>query len=144
MTTGRGKEDIEHSIMSGVAMYTNGVEQPDNSSEQRQNVPIPKTSLYLHRLCQVHVLCGQWKSNQLTLLCIGIHRDTIPDEEGIYRGWSFQRYGNKSPIQEVLLMESKHALHFFRTEITNKVTNIGVYYELSCDCTLKNYNNGYI
>jgi hypothetical protein len=24
------------------------------------------------------------------------------------------------------------------------VTNIGVYYELPCDCTLQNYNNGYI
>jgi hypothetical protein len=24
------------------------------------------------------------------------------------------------------------------------VTNLGVYYELPCDCTLKNYNNGYI
>jgi hypothetical protein len=28
--------------------------------------------------------------------------------------------------------------------MTNKVTNLGVYYELPCDCTLQNYNNGYI
>jgi hypothetical protein len=28
--------------------------------------------------------------------------------------------------------------------MTNKVTNLGAYYELPCDCTLQNYNNGYI
>jgi hypothetical protein len=28
--------------------------------------------------------------------------------------------------------------------MTNRVTNLGVYYELTCDCTLQNYNNGYI
>jgi hypothetical protein len=28
--------------------------------------------------------------------------------------------------------------------MTNKVTNLEVYYELPCDCKLKNYNNGYI
>jgi hypothetical protein len=28
--------------------------------------------------------------------------------------------------------------------MTNRVTNLSVYYELPCDCTLQNYNNGYI
>jgi hypothetical protein len=28
--------------------------------------------------------------------------------------------------------------------MTNKVTNLGVYYKLPCDYTLQNYNNGYI
>jgi hypothetical protein len=41
-------------------------------------------------------------------------------------------------------MESERALYFVRTEMTNKFTNLGVYYELPCDCTLQNYNNGYI
>jgi hypothetical protein len=41
-------------------------------------------------------------------------------------------------------MESERALHCIRTEMTNKVTNLRFYYELLCDCTLQNYNNGYI
>jgi hypothetical protein len=41
-------------------------------------------------------------------------------------------------------MESERALRCIRTEMTNIVTNIGVYYELPCDCTIQNYNNGYI
>jgi hypothetical protein len=41
-------------------------------------------------------------------------------------------------------MESERAICCIRTEMTNKVANIGVYYKLPCDCTLKNYNNGYI
>jgi hypothetical protein len=41
-------------------------------------------------------------------------------------------------------MESERALRCIRTEKTNKVTNIGVYYKLPCDCTLQNYYNGYI
>jgi hypothetical protein len=41
-------------------------------------------------------------------------------------------------------MESERALCCIRTEMTNKVTNLGVYYKLPCDCTLQNYNNGYI
>jgi hypothetical protein len=41
-------------------------------------------------------------------------------------------------------MESERALRCIRTEMTNKVTNLGVYYKLPCECTLKNYNNGYI
>jgi hypothetical protein len=28
--------------------------------------------------------------------------------------------------------------------MAKKVTNLGVFYELPCDCTLQNYNNGYI
>jgi hypothetical protein len=28
--------------------------------------------------------------------------------------------------------------------MTNKVTNIGAYYELPCDCKFQSYNNGYI
>jgi hypothetical protein len=28
--------------------------------------------------------------------------------------------------------------------MTNRVTNLGVYYEISCDYTIQNYNNGYI
>jgi hypothetical protein len=42
------------------------------------------------------------------------------------------------------MMESKRALKFIRTELTDKVINLGLYYELPCDCTLQNYNNGYI
>jgi hypothetical protein len=71
-------------------------------------------------------------------------RDTVHDEKGIYRGRSFQLYGNQIPVREVLLMESERALHCIRTDMINRVTNLGVYYELPCDCTLKNYNNGYI
>jgi hypothetical protein len=41
-------------------------------------------------------------------------------------------------------MESEMALRCIRTEMTNRVTNLGVYYELPCNCTLQNYNNGYI
>jgi hypothetical protein len=41
-------------------------------------------------------------------------------------------------------MESERAVRCIRTEKTNKVTNIGVYYKLPCDHTLQNYYNGYI
>jgi hypothetical protein len=41
-------------------------------------------------------------------------------------------------------MESEQALRCIRTKMTNKVTNLGAYYELPCDCTLQNHNNGYI
>jgi hypothetical protein len=71
-------------------------------------------------------------------------RDTIPDEKGVYRGRSFQLYGNQSPVKEVLLMESERSIRCIRTEMTNKVTNLGVYYELPCDYKLQNYNNGCI
>jgi hypothetical protein len=36
------------------------------------------------------------------------------------------------------------ALRCIRTEMTIRVTNLGVYYELPCDCTIQNYNKGYI
>jgi hypothetical protein len=71
-------------------------------------------------------------------------RDIFSDEKGIYRGRSFQLYGNKSHLIEVFLMESECSLCCVRTEMTNKVTNLGVYYELPCDCTLQNNNNGYM
>jgi hypothetical protein len=41
-------------------------------------------------------------------------------------------------------MESERALHCIRTEMTNKVKSLGVYYKLPCDFTLQNNNNGYI
>jgi hypothetical protein len=71
-------------------------------------------------------------------------RDTVHDEKGIYRGRYFQLYGNRIPEREVLIMESEKALRCIMTEITNRVTNIGVYYELPCYYTVQNYNNGHI
>jgi hypothetical protein len=41
-------------------------------------------------------------------------------------------------------MESECALRCVRNEMTKKITNLGVYYKLPCDCKLQNYNNGYI
>jgi hypothetical protein len=41
-------------------------------------------------------------------------------------------------------MESERALYCIRTEITNRVTNLGVYYEVPYYYTIQNYNNGYI
>jgi hypothetical protein len=41
------------------------------------------------------------------------------------------------------MIDSEHALRCIRTKMTN-ITNLGVYYELPCDYTLQNYNNGYL
>jgi hypothetical protein len=87
---------------------------------------------------------GSGKVSNLPSCVLEFIRDIIPDKKVIYRGRSFQLYGNQSPVREVLLMESEGALRCIRTEMTNKVTNLGVYYELPSDCTLQNYNHGYI
>jgi hypothetical protein len=87
---------------------------------------------------------GSGKVTNLPSCVYEFIRDTIPDEKDIYRGRSFQLYGNQSTAIEVLLMESERALCCIRTEMTNKVTNLGAYYELPCDCTLQNYNKVYI
>jgi hypothetical protein len=56
----------------------------------------------------------------------------ISDEKGIYRGRSFQLYGNQSPLREVLLMESERARCCIRTkwqtksQILESITNYHV------------------
>jgi hypothetical protein len=87
---------------------------------------------------------GSGKLTNIPSCVLEFIQDTVHDKKGIYRGRSFQLYGNRIPVREVLLMESERVLHCIRTEMTNRVTNLGVYYELPCDCTLQNYNNGYI
>jgi hypothetical protein len=89
-----------------------------------------------------HVRSG--KVTSLPSCVLEFIRNTIPVKKGIYRGRLFQLCGRQIPIREVLLMESERALRCIRTEMTNKVTNFVVNYELPCDCTLQNYNNGYI
>jgi hypothetical protein len=146
-TTGIGKETIENSIMSGVATYNNWDERPDNSSERNKDdkmVPYLKHHfIYINYAKSVYYV-GSGKATHIPSCVLEFIRDTVHDKKGIYRGRSFQLYGNRSPVREVLLMESERALRCIRTEMTNRVTNLGVYYELPCDCTLQNYKNGYI
>jgi hypothetical protein len=146
-TTGTGKEKIENSIMSGVATYNNWVECTYNASERNKGakmVPYLKHNfIYINYAKSVYYV-GSGKVTNIPSCVLEFIQDTVHDEKGIYRGRSFQLYGNRSPVREVLLMESERALRCIRTKMTNRVTNLGVYYELPCDCTLKNYNNGYI
>jgi hypothetical protein len=144
-TTGMGKEMIEHSIACGVAEYKESVQQPDNTSQRKKDnkmAPYLKPHFIYVNYANLIYHVGSGKVTNLPSCVLEFIRDTIPDKKGIYRGRSFQLYGNQSPVREVLLMESERALRCIRTEMINKVTNLGVYYELPCDCTLQNYNNG--
>jgi hypothetical protein len=113
-STGTGKETIEHSIVCGVVENNEWVHQPDNASQQNED---EKMVTYLKRhfiyinyaKSMYHV--GSGKVTNLPSCILEFIRDTIPDEKGIYRGRSFQCYGNQSPIREVLFMESERALH---------------------------------
>jgi hypothetical protein len=130
-----------------VSEYNEWVQQPDNASQQNKDdkmVPYLKRHFIYINYAKSMYHAGSGKVTNLPSCQLEFIRDIIPDEKGIYRGWSFQLYGNQSPVRQVLLMESEQALRCIRNEVTNKVTNLGVYYELTCDCTLQNYNNGYI
>jgi hypothetical protein len=130
-----------------VAEYNEWVKQPDNDSQRNKDnkmVPYLKCHFIYNNYGKPMYHVGSGKVTNLSSCILEFIRDIIPDEKGIYRGRSFQLYGNQSPVREVLLMESERTLRFIRTEMTNKVTNLGVYCELPCDCTLQNYNNGYI
>jgi hypothetical protein len=132
---------IEHSIACGVAEYNEWVQQPDNASQQNKDDKIvsclKRHFIYINYTNSMyHVSSG--KVTNIPSCVLEFIRDTIPDEKGIYRGWPFKLYGNQSPVREVLLMESERGLHCIRTEMTNTVKNLGVYYELPCNCTLQN------
>jgi hypothetical protein len=146
-STGTGKETIERSIACGVAEYNELVQKPDNASQRnKENKMVPylkRHFIYINYAKSVYHV-GSGKVTNLPSCVLEFIRDTIPDEKGIYRGRSFQLYGNQIPAREVLLMESERALRCIRTEMKNKVTNLGAYYELPCDCTIQNYNNLYI
>jgi hypothetical protein len=53
---------------------------------------------------------GSGKVTNLPSCVLEFIRDIIPDKKGIYRERLFQLYGNKSPVREVLLMESECVL----------------------------------
>jgi hypothetical protein len=133
--------------VSGVATYNTWVECPDNASERNKDdkmVPYLKRHfIYINYANSVYYV-GSGKVTNIPSCVLEFIQDTVHDEKGIYRGLSFQVYGNLSPVRGVLLTESERALRCIRTEMTNRVTNLGVYYELPCDCTFQNYNNGYI
>jgi hypothetical protein len=128
-TTGTAKETIEHSIMSGVATYNNWVECPDNASERNKDdkvVPYLKRHfIYINYAKSVYYV-GSYRVTNIPSCVFEFIRDTVHDEKGIYRGQSFQLYGNRSPVREVLLVEGEKALRCIRTEMTNKSSSEGV------------------
>jgi hypothetical protein len=134
-------------VMSGVDTYNNWVEHPDNASNINKNdkmVPyLEHHFIYINYSKSVYYV-GSGKVTNLPYCVLEFIRYIVHYEKGIYRGRSFQIYGNRSPVRYVLLMYSKRDLRCIRIEMMNKATNLGVYYELPCDCTLQNYNNGYI
>jgi hypothetical protein len=109
---------IENSIMSGVATYNNWVERPDNASEQNNDdkmVPYLKHHfIYINYAKSVYYV-GSGNVTTIPSCVLEFIRDTVHDEKGIYRGRSFQLYGNRIPAREVLLMENERALRFIRT-----------------------------
>jgi len=133
--------------MCGSVTYNNWVEHPDNNEQRNKDdkmVPYLKRHFIVIDYAKSTYLVGSGKVTNIPSCVLEVIRNAVFDEKGIYRGRSFQLYGNSSPVREVLLMESERALRCIRTQMTNKRPNLGVYYELPCDCTLQNYNNGYI
>jgi hypothetical protein len=129
-STGTGKEKIEHSIACGVDEYNEWVQQPDNASQRNKDekmAPYLKRHFIYINYVKLMYHVGSGKVTNLPSCVLEFIRDTIPDEKGIHRGRSFQLYGNQIPVREVLLIESERALRCIRTEMTNKVTNLGVY-----------------
>jgi hypothetical protein len=100
--TGIGKETIEHSIVSGVATYNNWVESPDNASERNKDdkmVPYQKHHfIYINYAKSVYYV-GSGKVINIPSCVLELIRDTVHDKKGIYRGRSFQVYGNRSPVR---------------------------------------------
>jgi hypothetical protein len=129
-----------NSIMSGVATNNNWVERPDNGYKRNKDdkmVPyLNRHFIYINYAKSMYYV-GSGKVTNIPSCVLEFIQDTVHDKKGIYRGLSFQIYGNRSPVREVLLMESERTLHCISTEMTNIVTNLGVYYELSCDCTIQ-------
>jgi hypothetical protein len=131
-TTGRGTKKIEHSIASGMDVCNDWVQQPENVLEPNKDekmVPYLKRHFIYIDFAKSMYHVGSGKARNLPSCVLEFIRDIITDEKGIYRGWPSQLYGNKSPVREVLMMESKCALRSVRTEMTNTITNLRVHYE---------------
>ena len=142
----REKETIEHAIRSGLSNHSIWIAKPDNA-EGRNKDDMMTPYLQRHFIFidyakyASYVGCG--KVTNLPSCVLEFIRDQVPDKKGLYRGRTLQLFGNISPVREVLLMESERALRCIRTAHTY-ATNPTLYYSLPCDCTLQNYNNGYI